>query len=100
MKCKQLTVQFFFKIYTTSLSLKGLFPLSLLPEVVGVPHMAGGLVSEWHGVPSGTRISVAMGDMQCSVLAAKPTLTDIGNTSHKDFYGSLFYSGKIIHTLS
>ena len=70
--------------------------------------MAGGLVSEWHGVPRGTRVSVAMGDMQCSVLAAKPTLTDIGNTSHKDFYiftqyfwfSIMFYSGRIIHTLS
>lgn len=42
------------------------------------PHVAGQLMSDWHQIPRGTKICVAMGDLQCSVYAAQPELTDTG----------------------
>lgn len=55
--------------------------------VVNVPSIAGCLVEEWHKIPRGTMIAVAMGDMQCSVYAAQPTLSDAGmqTKDHADF---------------
>ena len=60
-------------------SLEGLFPAELLPRVVvDAPHLAGVLVSEWHQIPRGTKVAVAMGDLQCSVFAVQPHATDAG----------------------
>lgn len=64
-------------------SLEGVVPLHLLPRVVNVPCVAGLLVSDWHQIPRGTKVSVAMGDMQCSVYAAQPNISDVG-TLHID----------------
>lgn len=54
------------------------FPVHLLPTVVQVPCVAGLLKENWHGIREGTPVGVAMGDLQCSVLAARPGLTDAG----------------------
>ncbi|KAF0301509.1 Sedoheptulokinase [Amphibalanus amphitrite] len=47
-------------------------PLSLLPSVVGSGQAAGRLHSSWLGLPAGTPVMAALGDLQCSVL---PLLT-------------------------
>lgn len=64
-------------------SLDGVVPLRLLPRVVNVPCVAGHLVSDWHQIPRGTKVSVAMGDMQCSVYAAQPNISDVGTAAHR-----------------
>lgn len=51
---------------------------SLLPSTVSVPCQAGTLLTDWVGIRQGTPIGVAMGDMQCSIYAAKPLYTDAG----------------------
>lgn len=53
-------------------------PLYLLPKVVHVPARAGTLQYDWHGVPKGTPVGVAMGDLQCSIIAAQPSTCDAG----------------------
>lgn len=45
-------------------------PLGLLPDVVPPCRRAGSLNGAWYGIPSGTPVHVALGDMQCSVLSA------------------------------
>ena len=60
-----------------SLSGEGL-PISLLPKVVHAPARAGTLQSDWHGISKGTPVGVAMGDLQCSILAAQPSTCDAG----------------------
>ncbi len=60
--------------------------MHLLPIVVSVPAVAGHLKRSWpswHGVPAGVPVGVALGDMQCSVLAAEPTTTDAGKSADK-----------------
>ena len=52
------------------------FPIWILPRVTCVPSYAGMLPVSWHCIPQGTPVSVAMGDLQCSILATKPTSTD------------------------
>ena len=52
--------------------------------MVNPPATAGYLHSTWHGVRQGTPIGVAMGDMQCSVLAAQPSPTDAGTCIYID----------------
>lgn len=51
------------------LSAAGL-PSGLLPDVAPPCRRAGSLNGAWYGVPSGTPVHVALGDMQCSVLSA------------------------------
>ncbi|CAG9788839.1 unnamed protein product [Diatraea saccharalis] len=45
------------------------FPISLLPEVIRSGLYAGKLNSSWSGIPEGTPIGAALGDLQCSILA-------------------------------
>ena len=45
---------------------------------MSAPSVAGGLGAAWHGIPRGTPVGVAMGDLQCSILAAQPSHTDAG----------------------
>ena len=54
------------------------FPVHLLPRVVIAPAVAGSLQADWHGIPKGTPVGVAMGDLQCSTLAAQPSHSDAG----------------------
>ena len=67
----------FFKSHTSHFSLmKSDFPVHLLPEVVDAPYLAGSLQKAWHGIPCGTAVGVAMGDLQCSIRATKPSYAD------------------------
>lgn len=54
------------------------FPVQLLPKVTHAPCIAGALRGNWYGIPEGTPLGIAMGDLQCSILAADPTCTDAG----------------------
>ena len=54
------------------------FPVQLLPKVTHAPCIAGALRGNWYGIPEGTLLGIAMGDLQCSILAAHPTHTDAG----------------------
>lgn len=69
-RCRNVSIVFF--------RLEASFPAHLLPSVVRAPAIAGHLVADWHGIPQGTTIAVAMGDLQCSVLATQPTPSDAG----------------------
>ena len=52
--------------------------LEMLPRVSGPGDLvAGELASEVGGVKAGTRVSVGLGDLQCSVLSVFPTATDL-----------------------
>ncbi len=54
------------------------FPTHLLPRVVTAPSLAGNLTGSWHSIPVGVIVGVALGDMQCSIMAAGPSSTDTG----------------------
>ena len=58
------------------------FPVYLLPHVVNPPAVAGYLCATWKGIHRGTMVGVAMGDMQCAILAAQPSLSDAGIKYH------------------
>ncbi|KAL0821937.1 hypothetical protein ABMA28_005328 [Loxostege sticticalis] len=45
------------------------FPVKLLPKVVKSGQFAGKLSSAWNGIPEGTPVGAALGDLQCSILA-------------------------------
>ncbi|XP_021938891.1 sedoheptulokinase-like isoform X3 [Zootermopsis nevadensis] len=45
------------------------FPTHLLPHIVKSGAIAGTLDRPWYGIPSGTSVGAALGDLQCSVLA-------------------------------
>ncbi|XP_028161653.1 sedoheptulokinase-like [Ostrinia nubilalis] len=45
------------------------FPVGLLPNVVKSGQLAGKLSSSWNGIPEGTPVGAALGDLQCSILA-------------------------------
>ena len=46
--------------------------------MVTAPSVAGSLGAAWRGIPRGTPVGVAMGDLQCSIFAAQPSHTDAG----------------------
>ncbi|GJQ85007.1 hypothetical protein Trydic_g3669 [Trypoxylus dichotomus] len=52
------------------------FPVSLLPDVKNSGEIAECLADNWHMIPKGTPISVALGDLQCSVLATLESIND------------------------
>ncbi|CAK1555611.1 unnamed protein product [Leptosia nina] len=52
------------------------FPVKLLPSVRKSGVIAGCLNSSWNGIPEGTPVGVAMGDLQCSILATLETRND------------------------
>lgn len=45
------------------------FPLNLLPKTAKSGEIAGKLNSAWNGIPEGTPVGVALGDLQCSIIA-------------------------------
>lgn len=45
------------------------FPTHLLPKVIDPGVTAGMLSKTWYGIPRGTEVLAALGDMQCSVLS-------------------------------
>lgn len=52
------------------------FPVSLLPEIKTSGDVAGYLADNWHSIPKGTPIGIALGDLQCSVLSTIETNKD------------------------
>lgn len=51
------------------------FPIHLLPKVVDPGAIAGALSKTWYGIPRGTEVLAALGDMQCSVLSTLASQT-------------------------
>ena len=54
------------------------FPADILPQVVAPGTVVGKLKSNWHGINEGTRVQVALGDLQCSVLSCEPKMNEAG----------------------
>ncbi|KAL5235666.1 hypothetical protein ACI65C_003076 [Semiaphis heraclei] len=52
------------------------FPIHLLPSVVQPGINVGTLYETIHHIPKGTVVGVALGDLQCSVIATLTTMTD------------------------
>lgn len=52
------------------------FPIHFLPDVVKDSDFVGRLIDDWHSIPKGTPIGVALGDLQCSVLATIESIQD------------------------
>lgn len=52
------------------------FPVHLLPRCVPSGSLAGWTRSQWHGIPVGTAVGVALGDFQCSVYSCMNQRTD------------------------
>lgn len=52
------------------------FPIDLLPTVVKSGEIVGNLASSWNGIPEGTPVGVALGDLQCSILATLDSKQD------------------------
>ncbi|XP_068457503.1 sedoheptulokinase [Clinocottus analis] len=52
------------------------FPLHLLPQCVPSGGLAGQTCSDWHGIPAGTPVGAALGDLQCSVYSCMSARTD------------------------
>ncbi|XP_074153843.1 sedoheptulokinase isoform X2 [Sminthopsis crassicaudata] len=52
------------------------FPTHLLPDVAEAGAIAGTTTHEWFGVPQGTKVGVALGDLQCSVFSCMSRSTD------------------------
>lgn len=69
---------YFYTLLYISLKEESGFPISILPQTVDAPSLAGYTHSSWHGIGKGTPVGVAMGDAQCSVFAAQPSFTDAG----------------------
>lgn len=52
------------------------FPVELLPKISKSGEIAGKLNAAWNGIPEGTPVSVAMGDLQCSIIATLESRDD------------------------
>ncbi|KAG6451399.1 hypothetical protein O3G_MSEX007114 [Manduca sexta] len=52
------------------------FPVELLPKIVKSGDIAGKLNSSWNGIPAGTPVGVALGDLQCSIIATLENTQD------------------------
>ncbi|XP_043850464.1 sedoheptulokinase [Dromiciops gliroides] len=52
------------------------FPTHLLPDVAEAGTVAGRTCHTWFGIPQGTKVGVALGDLQCSVYSCMSQSTD------------------------
>lgn len=52
------------------------FPVNLLPKINKSGDIAGKLSVSWNGIREGTPVSVAMGDLQCSIIATLDSQQD------------------------
>ncbi|XP_056662913.1 sedoheptulokinase [Monodelphis domestica] len=52
------------------------FPTRLLPDVAEAGALAGRTTHVWFGIPAGTEVGVALGDLQCSVFSCATRKTD------------------------
>lgn len=58
---------------------KANFPVRILPTICEPGHIAGKLSHKWHEIHEGVNVFVALGDMQCSILATQAQQMDVGN---------------------
>lgn len=56
------------------------FPTHLLPDVAEAGTIAGQTTHQWFGIPQGTEVGVALGDLQCSVYSCMSRSTDAGES--------------------
>lgn len=54
----------------------GGFPVHLLPEVTIAGNIVGHMPHTWYGIPEGTPVFAALGDLQCSVFSSMETESD------------------------
>ncbi|CAH0554764.1 unnamed protein product [Brassicogethes aeneus] len=70
------------------------FPLKFLPSVEPAGACAGYLIENWHSIPAGTPIGVALGDIQCSVLSSiehqKDAILNISTSAQICYVASKF----------
>nr|XP_061817930.1 sedoheptulokinase-like [Nerophis lumbriciformis] len=52
------------------------FPLHLLPQCVPSGKLVGHTCHDWHGIPAGTPVGGALGDLQCAVYSCLSEKTD------------------------
>ncbi|CAG4960082.1 unnamed protein product [Parnassius apollo] len=52
------------------------FPVNLLPKVVKSGEIAGVLSATWNGIPEGTPVGAALGDLQCSIISTLESKED------------------------
>ncbi|XP_053864711.1 sedoheptulokinase isoform X2 [Malaclemys terrapin pileata] len=64
------------KSWNTEVLRESGFPLDLLPEVGDPGDIAGRMSHDWHGIPKGTEVGIALGDFQCSVYSCMTERTD------------------------
>ncbi|XP_034608591.1 sedoheptulokinase isoform X3 [Trachemys scripta elegans] len=64
------------KSWNTEILRESGFPLDLLPEVGDPGDIAGRMSHDWHGIPKGTEVGIALGDFQCSVYSCMTERTD------------------------
>ena len=72
------------------------FPVHVLPKVVSAGDLAGSTQENWYGIPAGTPVGAALGDMQCSILSASPKQNDAGmSDKYTDVKAILFLDPSI-----
>ena len=54
------------------------FPIHLLPDVTIAGNIVGHMPHAWYGIPEGTPVFAALGDLQCSVFSSMETESDAG----------------------
>ncbi|XP_038231657.1 sedoheptulokinase isoform X2 [Dermochelys coriacea] len=64
------------KSWNTEILRESGFPLDLLPEVGDPGGIAGRMPHDWHGIPKGAEVGIALGDFQCSVYSCMTERTD------------------------
>ncbi|XP_027675996.1 sedoheptulokinase isoform X2 [Chelonia mydas] len=64
------------KSWNTEILRESGFPLDLLPEVGDPGDIAGRMPHDWHGIPKGAEVGIALGDFQCSVYSCMTERTD------------------------
>ena len=78
------------------------FPVHLLPDVCAAGTIAGVLNRDYYGIPAGAKVGLALGDLQCSVLASTDIDSHAGTAvmlvAHHDstvlWYATRFYMGQ------
>jgi len=64
-------------VFVCSLQSQG-FPVHLLPDIQIPGQFAGNLKNDCCGLPQGTTVGIALGDLQCSVLASMDVKNEAG----------------------
>uniref|UniRef100_A0A1B6CE92 Carbohydrate kinase FGGY N-terminal domain-containing protein n=3 Tax=Clastoptera arizonana TaxID=38151 RepID=A0A1B6CE92_9HEMI len=75
------------------------FPVHFLPKILESGKVAGYLADQWHGIPPGTPVGAALGDLQCSVLATLQNPDDavlnISTSAQLGFIAKDFHTNEV-----